>query len=265
MTTDPATASIPNLLGTGSRHYPNAPIIEAVIDLQTDFKSRPSPGDFRPLIATLQGRFPTAVELSDLQVAVNVPPGTPPAPRVDTHVGQIGWRLTDTANSRVVQIRQTGFTYSHLPKYTTWEVFSGEAKSVWQEFVRAMSPATVTRVAVRFINRIEVPKQRFEPREYFRLYPEIPIGIPDEINGMFMQLQMAQRDIGPDVTAVLNLALIPPDKPNTVPILFDIDVFAQRSFEPESPEVWSTIEQFRTRKNEIFEASITDESRRLFL
>jgi len=50
--------------------------------------------------------------------------------------------------------------------------------------------------------------------------------------------------------------------------LLDLDLFQERFDEPwgveEDAEVWDFLERLRDRKNEVFEASITEKTRRLF-
>ena len=54
----------------------------------------------------------------------------------------------------------------------------------------------------------------------------------------------------------------------TASILLDLDLFQERFDEPwgveEDAEVWDFLERLRDRKNEVFEASITEKTRRLF-
>lgn len=63
-------------------------------------------------------------------------------------------------------------------------------------------------------------------------------------------------------TLIITQALIPPIKANTVSILLDYDLFNEEVRSCES-DFWSFLDLLRTRKNEIFESSITDRTRRL--
>lgn len=83
----------------------------------------------------------------------------------------VGLRLTDKANSRVLLVQEKGFTYSHLPPYTSWEVLRREAYEAWKIFIRLCKPQAVIRCALRYINRIDAPKSSIELRDYFQLCP----------------------------------------------------------------------------------------------
>jgi len=177
---------------------------------------------------------------------------------------QVGLRLASKTGDRVLQIQRQGFTYSHLPPYTSWETFRDEVGPLWEAFLGTCSPAEITRVAVRFINRIVIPKVPFEMFDYLNLYPQLPKGVPqDDVTGFFMQLQMPQSDIAPETLAVINVALEGPSTPGTGTILLDFDVFRQAKYPADSDAAWVFLEELRKRKNELFEACITDETRKL--
>ena len=76
-----------------------------------------------------------------------------------------------------------------------------------------------------------------------------------------MQLEIPQEDIG--ATLVLIEALIPSSKDNFLSVLLDIDLFSNVDFASNDDKHWSLLETFRSRKNEIFEACITDKTREL--
>jgi uncharacterized protein (TIGR04255 family) len=129
------------------------------------------------------------------------------------------------------------------------------------EFVK---PEAVTRIALRYINRIYIPQTVYELSDYFRLYPQIPEKIPQDINGFFMQFQMPQKDLAANALAVINLASAQMREDGAQSVALDIDLFTACELEPSSEEIFSLLEIIRTRKNELFEACITDKSRELF-
>src|ERR1700722_817051 len=168
-------------------HYPHAPIFEAVLDVQTRTSSLPSQDVFIQLAKSLSTEYSQSAALNQLQVSVVA---APPAASSVAHTLQIsGLRLCRPANDRVLLIQPRGMTFSHLPPYTSWETFKPEALRLWEEYVEFIKPEAVTRVALRYINRIDIPEARFELSDYFQLYPEIPKKIPQDISTFFMQLQ----------------------------------------------------------------------------
>lgn len=245
------------------RHYPRAPITEALIDLQVEFASPPSAEEFGSFAHDLVDRFPTSSPIHFFQMNFNgSPDGAPPS--LQSGVSDVGMRLTSATSDRVLQIQRRGFTYSHMAPYTRWDTFCDETKGLWGQFVGRFRPTTVTRAAVRYINRIVIRSPSADIKEYFRLYPCVPEDIPQTITGSYMQIVMPQPDIGESASAVVNFALEPKSEPGTLSFLLDFDVFSTCRLGPESDEVWDTLSRLRTKKNELFEASITDPARELF-
>lgn len=81
------------------------------------------------------------------------------------------------------------------------------------------------------------------------------------LSGYFMQLQLPQPDL--EGMLVLNQTLIPPPGPNLVSVILDLDLFCKDNVPCDDQEIWKRFEILRTRKNEVFEACITNKTRRL--
>ena len=246
------------------RHYPRAPITEALIDLQVAFAAPPQYSDFAHYAESLKARYPTQAPINFLEVNISDGAAEQKQPLLRSGTSQVGIRLTSAKNDRVLQIQRRGFTYSHMPPYSHWASFCEEAKGQWHEFVSTFNPTTVTRAAVRYINRIVIPAASVDIKDYFRLYPSVPDEVAQPIIGGFMQLVMPQSDISSSAAAVVNFALEPRSEPATLSFLLDFDVFSTCQYSPKDEGVWDTLARFRTRKNELFEASITDAARELF-
>lgn len=243
-------------------HYDKAPIVEAVIDIQTRFKEPPDMGRFEAFQAQVAERFSNKEPIQLLKMGFNQA-GREAGWETKFNQSVTGLRLSPADKSRVLQIQGTGFTYSHMPVYTSWEKFEPEARQLWKIFVDICEPKVVSRCAVRFINRVNIPLKQIELKDYFHIYPNIPDNIPQHVSGMFMQLQMPQVDLGPKAMAIINLAVTDPEQPDQVSVLLDFDVFRVEDIDPLSDEVWESLNKFRSRKNLLFEACITDNTREL--
>ena len=77
-----------------------------------------------------------------------------------------------------------------------------------------------------------------------------------------MQIRLPQIDI--ESTAILNQTIVPSHKPDCTSVVLDIDLFRDRDLPGDDFELWSFFEVLHDRKNEIFEACITDTARELF-
>jgi uncharacterized protein (TIGR04255 family) len=244
------------------RHYANAPITEALIDLQVEYAAMPFQSDFEKSAKRLDASFPSAVTMHQFQVSLDGLPNV--AAPVLSGATAIGMRLTSADDLRVLQLQRRGFTFSHLPPYTQWQGFCDEAHELWKSYVEDLKPVAVTRAAVRYINRIVVPVEKVEFGDYFNLNPKLPDGIYQTVTGCFMQVVLPQTDIAQDAAAVVNFALEPNPTPGSLSFLLDLDLFCTCRYESASEEIWATLAKLRTRKNKIFEACITDATRELF-
>lgn len=243
------------------KHYSRAPVVEAIIDIQVKMSEGFSHESFDAVHSKLIERFPTKSPIQMVHMGVGPDVQAEGELQFSSSKTDLGLRLTSKDNSRILQVRVNGFTYSHLPPYTSWEVLRNEAHEVWLIFVELCKPQTVVRCALRFVNRIEILKPSIELNDYFCLYPEIPKGIPQDVSGMFMQLQMPQKDL--EGIAVINQAVAEPTSPGTVSVLLDFDLFQVHEYAPGDEVIWHYLDKLRNRKNELFEACITDETRRL--
>lgn len=242
------------------KHYSKAPIVEAIVDIQVKMAEGFSHEAFNAVHAELGERFPVKSPMKMVEMRMEADTITGEGSHSSTAT-DIGLRLTNKDNSRVIQLRTNGFTYSHMPPYTEWKVLRDEVYQAWLIFVATCKPQTVVRCALRFVNRIDIPKPSIELHDYFHLYPEIPKGVPQDVNGMFMQLQMPQTDL--EGMAIINQAVVDPTTPGTMSVLLDFDLFQVRDYAPDDEAIWHLLDKLRDRKNELFEACITDETRRL--
>ncbi len=241
-------------------HYTRAPILEAVIDIHV--------------------RLPAAVLLEQLaQIEWGEEHGSfgEPRPRLrgDVRFGggaegptitasqsQIGFTFGDVERTRIVQARLDGFAFSRLAPYDRWEPFCEEARQLWERYCAAVKPLGVTRVAVRYINRLELPLPLKNFRNYLRTFPEVSPDLPQGLSSFLMQLQIPQEDIA-DGVLILNEGILESTDPNVAAVLLDIDLFRPVAMPVSGTDVWDALEELHNRKNEVFEASITDRTREL--
>jgi uncharacterized protein (TIGR04255 family) len=241
-----------------ARFYENAPIVEAVIDLQVE-NENVSEENFNQFSESVKGRYDKRFPVNEAQFQINVPDGD-----VKQNFKNIGYRFVSNQSDRIIIAKEKGFTFSNLPKYRGWSKFSSEAKSHWEKFVKALKPSQVQRIAVRYINKINIPTSSgVELKDYFNIYPEISDDVSAAINGAYMQIKIPQPDLGKNYASVINLATAEPDEPGFVTIVLDIDVYALVNMEPTDEQIWQVLDKLRDKKNKLFEAAIKDSIREL--
>lgn len=241
-----------------SRHYPHPPIIEAIIDLRVALPEGFSIDRLASIHTRVSKRFPQ----QDPIIAGSLVFQATPDISLNASSQQNGYLFRSEDNLNIFQATLNGFTFNRLAPYTSWEDFSGEAKLMWEIYREVCQPLHVTRAAVRFVNRLDLPAKDLELKDYLSTLPSVAPDLPQALSNFFMQLQIPQRDL--DCMMIINQALVPQTSSDFVNVILDFDLFREHIWQNDDEEMWKFMEQLRHRKNEAFEASITDNTRRLF-
>ena len=125
-----------------------------------------------------------------------------------------------------------------------------------------VNPEVITRIAVRYINRIDMPIPLDDFNRYLRTYPEVSKDMSQGLSTFFMTFDSPQLDIG--AMLKLNMAMVPPPNENVASVMLDIDLFKQIDVPQTDDAIWGDFEHLAKRKNKVFEACITEDTRRLF-
>ncbi len=235
-------------------HYPNAPITEAVIDIRVELPPTVALADIERLDKKLPD-YPKKNRRIELTLMVE-----PSVSRQEQRLNGYVFRSMD--GKQIVQMRMDGFTFSRLPPYDRWETFSVEAKRLWTIYRCGVEPLKITRLAVRYINRIDMPQPVDDFGKYLNAIPQSSVDFFKNVTGFFLQLQIPQNDI--KSMLLFNEAIAPPPTEKVLSVLLDFDLSRTDNVPQDEREIWRVFEAFRSRKNELFEACITDASRSLF-
>lgn len=222
------------------------PLREALVDLRL---REGLPASFVPNLKSLEG-FLISREMKQSQVTVQM--GDKPTEVVTTDEAY-GRRFDREDGSAVVQFRRNGLTYSILRNYTSWDVLREAARNAWLHFLAISGPVNVSRLAVRYINAIEVPLGA-DFDEYLTAGPRIPTPLPQILNGFLQRVVVPFED--EDASAIITQAMEVPTAGN-IPVVLDIDVFSSCSLEGASTEIWSRLEKLRSIKNRVFFSSLS--------
>lgn len=244
-----------------SQHYERPPIVEAVINIQVAF-----PGELdEKTLEAVEREFTHQFEHTQRMGGVNLTFG-PTQPAVTAHQ-MLGVRFANEENNRILQVRHEGFVYSHLTPYSRWEELRAEAEPLWYDFIRVCQPKRVTRLAVKFINRLAFPQREslsVKLDEYLLIRPEVPEQF-DTVTGFMTQIQLPQPELaGQQPLALVTVASQPPTLPRTEAAVLDIDVFELVDWDPADPRIWGEIVKMRAIKNRIFEAALTNQFKETF-
>ncbi len=239
-------------------HLDKAPITEALIDLRVQLRDNYPVENLKELHESLRDQYPTVGEARRFQTSIEVKEGKDVDHRTVSQM--VGYRFDSSDKLYVLQAHTDGFTVSRLKPYSTWEDLFGETKKLWAIFKRIAVPITISRVATRFINRIELSlDQRIDFDDYLAVPPRVPAGLPEAVSSFINRV--AVEDPTTSASVVVTQALENPNPAtNTIPVLLDIDVFKQVSMDPSGEDHWHLLGQLRQLKNQAFFGSITDKT-----
>jgi uncharacterized protein (TIGR04255 family) len=237
---------------TTSRHYSRSPITEAIIDFQVELPEGVGLADLeRCQDSTYPGKKTLAVPVGPIE------PGKEVSTSATSRRG--GFLFATADEKQLFQARFNGFTMHRLAPYEGWEPFRDEVRRLWGIYRQTTRPQKVARLAVRYINRLDLPLPLVRMNEYLRTSPEVSPDLPQELAEFFMQLHIPQRDI--KSTLLLRETVVPPPAPGVASVVLDIDLFRSDEIPSDDAGIWAFIESLRARKNDIFEACITDRTR----
>jgi uncharacterized protein (TIGR04255 family) len=240
--------------------FPNPPIVEAILDIRVLL---PKEVGFEKLEAFhdyIKERFPKKQEHKLFKASIELSPKGPGP--LETSGGPDGYRFQSPDEKKIVQARLDGFTFNKLKPYEKWDVFRSEARELWDYYFQLTNPVKITRIALRYINRIEIPLPMKDFKEYILTNPEVAPKLPQALDRFFMQLGIPNPDI--QATALITQTMETPTENQRLPLIFDIDVFRKVNYIGNEPEMWDEFEKLRTFKNEVFFNSITEKTEELF-
>ncbi len=239
------------------KHYSRPPITEAVIDLRVELPDEVTLDTLKRLHLNVEADYPNRQEFLIIQGQMTAGASV----GATASQTQVGYGFSSRDQKMFFQARLDGFSFSRLAPYDCWEAFRDEAQRLWSIYRSATQPKAITRQAVRYINRLDIPLPIGDLKDYLRTVPEVSPDLSQGLSGYFMQLQIPQEDI--NGMLVLNEAIAPPLQPDVVSVILDIDLFRERNISDDEAGIWEFMEQLHARTDRIFEACITERTREL--
>jgi uncharacterized protein (TIGR04255 family) len=238
--------------------FTNAPITEALLDIKVQIEKGVTLNDLKIFHTAIKERFPEITEQRLFHASFKI--GKDPT-YIPGQERALGYLLRSQQDKKVVQYRFDGFTFNKLKPYENWSALKSEAMELWEPYLEQIKPIKIVRIALRYINRIEIPLSMKHFNEYILTNPEIAPNLP-KISHFLMRIELPNNEI--PATAIITQTMEKPTKSQKVPLIFDIDVFYRDEYEKDMKEVWNGFEKLRNFKNDIFFNSITDKTKELF-
>lgn len=236
--------------------YKRPPITEAVIELRLE---QPLPGaEVQKLLQRFKGEYEFSEDFVAYGVQVDLA-----ARRANFEEQSSGYKLWSADRADVLLVTSAHMSCSRLAPYVGWDTFRARAEDHWRIWKRVTGYRKISRIGVRFINRIDVPAARGEEvriSEYLRVRPEAPA-----VRRMVSYAMQISAPLEEDnCRLVINSSLVPSPLVDHLSMILDIDVSCEGEPPQKDDEIWALIGRIRVHKNQIFEESVTDKARELF-
>lgn len=244
-----------------TRYYSRSPIVEARIDIKVQCSPEMEVAHLLKMATEIESEYEIREQLVNLQNSITVE-GTSNAVLSSSFSNNpIGYGLVSNDKQSAIQVRLDGFTFSHFIPYPGWDRFKEVGLKFWDIYCKITNPISIDGVAIRYVNRIDIPSLGIELKDYFRTAPEISPDLPAVLDAYLMHLQMPIAEI--DSTVHIIQARIPSTSPEIVSIALDINIIKQGTISKEAEDILATLTLIHTHIDSVFEASITDRTREL--
>jgi uncharacterized protein (TIGR04255 family) len=235
-------------------HLPKAPIVEAVIDWRVKLASTFEISRLKKLGESLGAKYSLSDEERHFQFGIKQLHG-PQAELTSRQIGTRGFRFRSQDGLEIATLSQDGFSFSRLKPYTRWDLVFGEAWRLWELYRSACQPEEISRIAVRYINRILLPLPIQDLGRYLATPPQLPPAAPGEIGSLLFRATSRDpfSNIFTNVTQVIEgLA-----EDGRMPFILDIDAYIVKTMNPNAKEIDSLFANLREMKNRVFFATLT--------
>lgn len=241
------------------RIYPKPPIVEAVIDLRFNgiIEGEELLEALRRRLADRYNGVPKRQDLLEVDSTFS-PDSVSTTARRSPHLtflrSEDGLRLVGCGTQRM--------SVHVLAPYPGWESFIEQVEEAIEALPSEVRAGALSSLAVRYIDRITLPKTLSSFSDYVTIMPPRPEPMPSTLSAFHVVTQT--KDNADDTTAVLTLASGPPTADGEPVLIYDLVL--QREGEPLCGlDRWRPIvEALHERQRDIFEKSITQKMRGLF-
>jgi len=237
------------------RHFSFPPIIESLVDIQIAPNEKITFEALESLFDKIKSDFPQKNILNQHQIKFG-PIGK--QLKTETTEQKNGFVAKSKNESRAIQYRINGFTFSFLNFYEKWEVLRAESQALWDLYNATFNPS-ISRIATKYVNKIVIPETVFNLDDYFVNLPKVnsqTLGILEN----FMFRYSLDRS---GLKANVGLSAIPKtsEKPETA-FVFDIDVFKLST--ESGDRMWNNLDLLNKYADDIFFESLTEKAGEIF-
>ncbi len=240
--------------------YPRPPIVEAVVEFNfaESFSQKVLLDALGP---KLEGSYSGRKEQTRVDAAITV---NAELVATETRKSTPVVFLTSADGLRLVGCANGALSVHVLAPYPGWESFFERVLEAVDSVPVALARAKLTQVAVRYIDRIVLPRGEVRLEDYLEVLPRRPALLPESLSAIHSVTQWLDSTDG--TSALLTVAAIPPNsKEGSKEVVYDLLLQRGGELGTLAESGWrQVVDALHTRQREIFEDSITEKAKELF-
>jgi uncharacterized protein (TIGR04255 family) len=151
----------------------------------------------------------------------------------------------------LIQLSENVLTVNVLPRYAGWAAFKNRIRIAWDLFQRTASPIGLSRIGLRYINRIPKRTPTEPVSTWLRSAEFFPFKILESESGYHSRLQLP---LGPNRRMVVIVAELEEESGKRA-IMLDIDLIRAAQIGAAWNEIESCLEELHDQAWEVFEKS----------
>jgi len=242
-----------------AQKYKKPPIIEAITEIRLA-----NPIGERLLEKANKAfakHYPDGTVMQQMQVSFEPSPRNGEMVTRTTSVNH--YRRSNDHEHEIVLLTHQSFVFSEIAPYSGWDSYMGRFMRDWPAWRKIAGPLPIARVGMRYMNRIDVPDtaSNWVETDYLNVSMRIPhLG---RMNSYATNVAYEFSEIFGG--AIINSGLIFPSPISGYKsLLLDIDVYSDKELPQKSEDLFKLMRGMREKKDELFEALVTDRCRELF-
>lgn len=240
--------------------YTNAPLTEAICELR--FAAGAPWNQTKPglLFSKLSDDYPFVEERPNLHLGIASGAPSFGATTVGATEGRPRVQFFSADRKDVVQVEQDALIVNRVRPYPGWDVFKSRIERALDLYWGVAEPSAIARAELRYINQFPV-SSAVDLERHFNLYPHVPGGKDSELRSMLMVVEVSPKQPAGLFRITFARARL---QSLSDALIMDLQMVSDDR-EPISRDgVFRWLEEAHATIEELFEQSITDETRREF-
>jgi uncharacterized protein (TIGR04255 family) len=171
-------------------------------------------------------------------------------------------RFLSPGKTMFVQVESRVLSVNCIKPYPSWDSFKPKIQEAFDKLRQILGSFELEGIALRFINRIEIPSAGFDFEEYFNFRPFLGEKLPTPVVSFFVGCMFRfakDRDL-----CRIHLTDAVPENQQSSAFNMVLEYFLLQQKAIPSEHALSWINEAHHRLEDIFEGSITDKLRQLF-